>query len=264
MQRCYSWLVHLNISAVYACKLENSGIFICLAYTPSILLQKLKDLKCGPRLLTRYLSLSRNVIAVIIGILLCYLLSRGSNEMPFRINGDITPGLPPFSPPPFSTVDKDGNYLSFGDMVSELGGALASIPLLSILEAVAIAKAFCAYINWEVVNSIIYNYFLTAKGKIVDASQEMIALGLSNIFGSFFSSMATTGSFARSAVNNASGVQTQLGGAFTGILILLTLAFLTPTFAYIPKATLAGIIISAMLFMIEYDLIAEIWRAKSE
>lgn len=114
------------------------------------------------------------------------------------------------------------------------------------------------------VNSIIYNYFLIAKGKIVNASQEMIALGLSNIFGSFFSSMATTGSFARSAVNNASGVQTQLGGAFTGILILLTLAFLTPTFAYIPKATLAGIIISAMLFMIEYDLIAEIWRAKSE
>lgn len=149
-------------------------------------------------------------------------------------------------------------------MVSELGGALASIPLLSILEAVAIAKAFCAYINWEVVNSIIYNYFLIAKGKIVNASQEMIALGLSNIFGSFFSSMAITGSFARSAVNNASGVQTQLGGAFTGILILLTLAFLTPTFAYIPKATLAGIIISAMLFMIEYDLIAEIWRAKSE
>lgn len=139
--------MHLNISAVYACKLENCGIFIYLAYIPSILLQKLKDLKCGPRLLTRYLSLSRNVIAVIIGILLCYLLSRGSNEMPFRINGDITPGLPPFSPPPFSTVDKDGNYLGFGDMVSELGGALASIPLLSILEAVAIAKAFCAYIN---------------------------------------------------------------------------------------------------------------------
>lgn len=116
--------------------------------TPSIVLQKLKDIKCGPHLLNRYLSLCRNVIAVFIGILVCYLLSRGSNEMPFRINGDIMPGLPPFSPPPFSTVDEEGNYLSFGDMVSKLGGALASVPLLSILEAVAIAKAFCAYINW--------------------------------------------------------------------------------------------------------------------
>lgn len=111
---------------------------------------------------------------------------------------------------------------------------------------------------------MINNYFLTAKGKIVDASQEMIALGLCNAFSSFFPSMPITGSFSRSAVNNTSGVQTQLGGAFTGILILMTLAFLTPTFAYIPKATLAGVIISAMLFMIEYDLIAEIWRAKSE
>lgn len=236
-----------------------------ISFCPT-LLQKLKDVKCGLHLLNRYLSLCRNVVAVFIGILLCYLLSRGENEMPFRINGEITPGLPPLRLPAFSTIDESGKYLNFGGMASQLGGALASIPLLSILESVAIAKAFCAYKLTNLLQIILYIIYvsITAKGKIVDASQEMIALGLCNFFTSFFPAMPITGSFARSAVNNASGVQSQLGGAFTGILILMTLAFLTPTFAYIPKATLAAIIISAMIFMVEYDRIGEIWRAKSK
>jgi len=108
------------------------------------------------------------------------------------------------------------------------------------------------------------NLLLSAKGKIVDASQEMIALGVSNILSSFFSSMPITGSFTRTAINNASGVKTPLGGAVTGAIVIMTLAFLTSTFAYIPKATLAAIIIAAMFFMVEYETIGEIWRAKSE
>ena len=42
-----------------------------------------------------------------------------------------------------------------------------------------------------------------AGGKSVDASQEMVALGLCNIFGSFVQSMPTTGSFSRTAVNSS-------------------------------------------------------------
>jgi solute carrier family 26 (sodium-independent sulfate anion transporter), member 11 len=45
----------------------------------------------------------------------------------------------------------------------------------------------------------------------------MIALGLSNIFGSFFQSFPNTGSFTRTAVNNASGVKTPIGGFWTGM-----------------------------------------------
>lgn len=83
-----------------------------------------------------------------------------------------------------------------------------------------------------------------------------------NVVGSFFSSMPTTGSFTRTAVNNASGVRTTLGGIFTGILILLSLGFLTETFQYIPKATLAAVIISAMFFMVDYKGAWQIWRTR--
>ena len=38
---------------------------------------------------------------------------------------------------------------------------------------------------------------IAAGGKPVDASQEMVALGICNIFGSFVQAMPTTGSFSR-------------------------------------------------------------------
>lgn len=97
----------------------------------------------------------------------------------------------------------------------------------------------------------------------MDATQEMIALGASNIVGSFVRSMPTAGSFTRTAVNHASGVRTPLGGLFTGALVLSALT-LTSTFYYIPKATLAAVIISAMFYMVEYQEFAVIWKTKSK
>ncbi|XP_065372325.1 sodium-independent sulfate anion transporter isoform X2 [Calliphora vicina] len=220
---------------------RNDAILGVCTLVVLLLMRKVKDLPCSYKTLTKYISLSRNAIAVVVGILICYLLSH-DDWLPFRVSGKITPGIPPFRPPPFSTPN-NGTTDSFGEMVSNLGASLATIPLISILETVAIAKAF-------------------SKGKIVDASQEMVAVGLCNVFGSFVSSMPITGSFTRSAINNSSGVKTTLGGAVTGILVLLTLAFLTSTFYYIPKATLSAIIISAMIFMVEYDRIGEIWKSK--
>ena len=64
------------------------------------------------------------------------------------------------------------------------------------------------------------NYHLcsvAAEGKAIDATQEMIAIGLCNIISSFVSSMPVTGALSRGAVNNASGVQTTFGGVYTGM-----------------------------------------------
>nr|CAD7460851.1 unnamed protein product [Timema tahoe] len=216
-------------------------------------MRKLKDfstgrnntqLSLGLRLFRTFvwlLSLARNALVIIIGIVLAYTLSDENGEnAPFRLTGDVREGLPPFQPPPFSTSSNTTEY-TFGDMVNIYGTAIGVVPLLSILGHIAIAKAF-------------------AKGKPVDATQELIALGLCNIGGSFVRSMPVTGSFTRTAVNNASGVHTTLGGLFTGAFIMLTLAFLTSTFAFIPRASLAGLIVCAMIFMVEYDIVPLLWR----
>lgn len=92
----------------------------------------------------------------------------------------------------------------------------------------------------------------------------MLALGISNIMGSFVSSMPVTGSFTRTAINNASGAQTPLGGIVTGTMLLLALAFLTKTFYYIPKATLAAVVICAMFYLFDYNAAVTLWRTKSK
>lgn len=106
-------------------------------------------------------------------------------------------------------------------------------------------------------------YFSIATvGRSLDATQEMVALGSCNILGSLVRSFPVTGSFTRTAVNEASGVRTPFGGIATGILVLLSVGFLTETFQYIPKTSLAAVIITAMIFMVEVKNIAAIWRTR--
>lgn len=51
---------------------------------------------------------------------------------------------------------------------------------------------------------------------------------------------------------------------FAGALVLLALSYLTSSFYYIPKAVLAGLIISAMIFMVEFEVIPLFWKTRSK
>lgn len=105
-------------------------------------------------------------------------------------------------------------------------------------------------------------FFFIANGKSVDATQELLAIGTSNIVNSFVQGYPGTGSFSRGAVNNASGVRTPMGGLFTGILVMVSL-LMTPLFYFIPKAALASIIIAAVIFTVEVKVLKPMWRSKS-
>ena len=73
----------------------------------------------------------------------------GNYSCTFMITGKIDAGVPPFTLPPFS-IPANGTgpgqpeeEISFGSMMSELGSAIIIIPIIAILESIAIAKAFC-------------------------------------------------------------------------------------------------------------------------
>ncbi|XP_053624209.1 sodium-independent sulfate anion transporter-like [Plodia interpunctella] len=187
-----------------------------------------------------FVSLSRNAVVVIIGIAAAFIVKSQWDIEPAALIGDIGQGLPKFELPPFYTV-VDGVPYNFVEMLEVLGAKSIVLPLVGILESVAIAKAF-------------------ADGLQVDATQELIALGLCNVVGSFASSMPVTGSFTRTALNHASGVQTQAGGVVCVIIIITALTLLTSTFAYIPKATLAGLIMTAMFYMLHTDIVIRLWK----
>ncbi|XP_043479223.1 sodium-independent sulfate anion transporter [Leptopilina heterotoma] len=182
---------------------------------------------------------SRNALLVIMCGGLGYYFSENKE---IHLIGEISRGMPTIQLPPFS-INNANSTISFIEMCKNLGSGILVVPLISLMENVAICKAF-------------------ANGKSVDATQELIAIGMANIGNSFVQSFPGTGSLSRSAVNNASGVRTPLGGLYTGILVILALLFLTPYFYYIPKASLAAIIIAAVIFMVEVKVVRPMWRTK--
>lgn len=188
------------------------------------------------------LSLAGNALVVIAGATVGYVAERYYNATPVTLTGEVEGGWPPLGWPPFGTT-YNGTVFTFTDMLSNYGTSIAFVPLVAFLEHIAIVKAF-------------------TKGKIIDATQELIALGLGNIMGSLVSSMPVTGSFTRTAVNNASGAKTTTSTLITSLLLLLALGVLTGSFKYIPKSTLAAVVMVAMYYLCEFSIIPLMWRTK--
>ncbi|KAM9177712.1 sodium-independent sulfate anion transporter isoform 4-T4 [Mergus octosetaceus] len=186
---------------------------------------------------------ARNALVVLFAGLVAYCFQlRGSQ--PLTLTGSIPQGLPPCRLPPFSKAVPNGT-MPFGTMVEDMGVGLAVVPLMGLVETIAIAKAFASQNDYR-----------------IDPNQELLAMGFANVLGSFFSSYPVTGSFGRTAVNAQTGVCTPAGGLVTGALVLLSLAYLTSLFYYIPKAALAAVIISAVVPMFDARIFRMLWRVK--
>ncbi|KAK4874947.1 hypothetical protein RN001_014307 [Aquatica leii] len=238
---------HIKETRVGDCVLGISCLVVLFT------LRKLKDCQIGPsdEKKTRvhvvanktiwFISTARNIIVVIFCSVMACLLQK-SNLKFFTLTGYVKPGLPTPTVPAFNTQIGNKTY-DFIEMVSTLGTAVFIVPLFGILENIALAKVF-------------------SDGRTIDATQEMLALGVCNIASSFVSSMPVTGALSRGAVNNSSGVKTTFGGIYTGIIVIVSLHFFTPYFFYIPKASLAAVIIAAVVFMVEFHVVKPIWRSK--
>lgn len=79
---------------------------------------------------------------------------------------------------------------------------------------------------------------------------------------SFFQGYRSNSGLARSAVNNASGVRTPLANFYIGLVVMLALLYLTRYFYFIPLTVLGAIIISAVIFQVQYQVIKPMWRSK--
>ena len=49
-----------------------------------------------------------------------------------------------------------------------------------------------------------------------------------------------------------------------GLLVMVALGSLTPYFRYIPTATLSSVIICAVVFMVDWRIVPDLWRCRSE
>jgi SulP family sulfate permease len=150
-----------------------------------------------------------------------------------EVVGKVPEGLPSIGMPKMSW-----------DMLGALFSAAIVISLVGFMEAISIAKAIAA----------------KTKQKI-DPNQELIGQGLANLVGAATQSFPVSGSFSRSAVNINAGAMTGMSSVFTGLLVLLTLLFLTPLLYHLPQAVLAAVIIMAVVGLINFGAIKHAWKA---
>eukprot|EP00939_MAST-03C_sp_MAST-3C-sp1_P004901 g4901.t1 len=104
-----------------------------------------------------------------------------------------------------------------------------------------------------------------ADGKGVEANTDLVALGLSNVVGSFFNGYPIAGSFGRTAVSSRSGAKSTLSGAITAIFVIIVLLAMMPLFKYLPYCALACIIEVAVTGLIDVRSVMTAYRvSKSE
>lgn len=153
--------------------------------------------------------------------------------------------------PPISTIGvvpsglKHVGVMTIPDnIISLMASEIPVSTIILLLEHIAISKSFGRVNDYKVV-----------------PDQELIAIGVNNLIGTFFNAYPATGSFSRSALKAKCGVRTPLAGIFTGAVVLLALYCLTGAFYYIPKAVLSAVIIHAVSDLIaNYKVTWNFWR----
>ena len=120
-----------------------------------------------------------------------------------------------------------------------------TISLIGFMEAISVAKSMA-----------------TKTKQRLDVNQELIGQGLSNVVSSFFQGYAVSGSFSRSAVNSSAGAVTGFSSVVTAVIVGLTLLWLTPLLYHLPQATLAAIIVMAILHLINFAPIRHAWKVE--
>lgn len=231
-EKFFELLVYLNENSSNA-NLTTLAIglisIVILVYFNSFLEQQLKDWGI-PELMATVVSKSSPLLVVSLGTLLVYEFSLDVT-VGVKIVGEIPSGLPSLTLPFF-----DFNYWK------PLFPVAFSISFVGFMESIAIAKSLASFRREE-----------------IDANRELVALGVANLGAAVTGAYPVTGGLSRSVVNFSAGANSGLASIIAALLVAVTVQFFTPLFYFLPKASLAAIIIVAVLNLIDISAIKRIW-----
>jgi SulP family sulfate permease len=137
--------------------------------------------------------------------------------------GDIPDSLPVFGVPDTP-----------GSLMADLAVAAVVITVVGFMESIAVAKVYARRHRYD-----------------LDPDQELIGLGAANVASGLFGGYPVTGGFSRTAVNDTAGARTPLASVVTAVLVLITIALLTPLLVSLPKAALGAVIMVAVAGLID-------------
>ena len=183
-----------------------------------------------------FIATLRTAFVILLYTMISWLVNRNhrpTKENRFVILGSVPRGFQDAAVPRIdSTIIKT--------FVSELPASV----IVLLIEHIAIAKSFGRVNNYT-----------------IDPSQEMVAIGVTNLLGPFLGAYPATGSFSRTAIKSKAGVRTPLAGIITALVVLLAIYALPAVFFYIPSAALSAVIIHAVGDLITPpNTVYQFWR----
>ncbi len=111
-----------------------------------------------------------------------------------------------------------------------------AIALIGMLEANSIAKSIAV-----------------TTGQRLNKNQEVFALGCANFFLCFFHGIPCSGSSSRTIVNVQHKAQTRFAAMFSGVIVAVVVYFLGSLVQYVPKASLAALLVATAFRMVDYS-----------
>jgi SulP family sulfate permease len=129
--------------------------------------------------------------------------------------------------------------------VAKLVPSAFVITLVGFVEAVAVAK-----------------FYARRTRQDLDSNHELLALGVADLGSAFFGGYPVTGSLSRTAVMAEGGARSGLAGLVSGAVVVLAIVVFTPLFRDIPSATLAAIVVVAVIRLIDVREMRHIFRVK--
>ncbi|HXI30946.1 MAG TPA: SulP family inorganic anion transporter [Vicinamibacterales bacterium] len=149
-----------------------------------------------------------------------------------RLIGDVPRGLPL---PALPAVGRE-------DVNTLLPLAMACF-LLAAVETSAIGRMFSGSHDYR-----------------LDASQEFLAIGGSNLLSGLFGGFPVSGGTSQSLVNESGGARTPLSGLVSALTMVLVAVFLTGLLHDLPQPVLAAIVLAAVTGLVDVHKLREIWH----
>lgn len=181
-----------------------------------------------------FLSTLRTVFIILLYTLVSWLVNRHHRKKPlFKILGAVPRGFTEAKVPTINIP-----------LIKVFVSDLPVIVIVLLIEHIAISKSFGRVNNY-----------------VINPSQELVAIGMTNILGPFLGAYPATGSFSRTAIKSKAGVRTPFAGVITAVVVLLAIYALTAVFFYIPSAALSAVIIHAVGDLITApNVVYQFWR----
>ena len=177
-----------------------------------------------------------SLVVVILSILSVYVF--GLDDKGVKIVGHIDAGLPALGLP---------HGVGWRDYLSLFGPAIGVL-LIGFAEGLGAAKTYATKAGYE-----------------VNANRELAGLGAANLGSGLSSGMVVNGSLSKTAVNGGAGAKSQVSGLVVAVLVIITLLFLTGLFESLPEATLAAVVIAAVIELVDIGSLRRlygVWTAR--